>query len=131
MNCKNIWYNNDPTVDEGFFNADGNPFMKRRFHLETECPLKKRKAEIDCKPNKSEILSTKRSVEFPLEIEIPPKKRKLEANYKPNENASTKRSLNLDDASVSFKKVKIAYSDAGMQKSHAGMHLSQVSRFTT
>lgn len=113
------------------FNADGNPFLKRKFYSETECPLKKRKAEINCKPNKSVTLSTKRSLEFQLEIESPLKKRKLEENCKSNENASTKRSLNSDDASVTSKKVKIADFNTGTQKSHTGMHLSQVSRFTT
>lgn len=76
-------------------------------------------------------LSTKRSLEFQLEIESPLKKRKLEENYKSNENASTKRSLNSDDASVTSKKVKIADFNTGTQKSNTGMHLSQVSRFTT
>ncbi|KAF3327713.1 hypothetical protein FCM35_KLT07831 [Carex littledalei] len=98
--------------------TDGNPFLKRKFHSETECPFKKRKAEINCKPNKSVTLSIKRSLEFQLETESPRKKRKLEANYNPKENGSTKRSLNSDDASVTFKKVKTAESNTGTQKSH-------------
>jgi hypothetical protein len=107
--------------------------MKRRFYSETECPIKKKMAETNCIPNKCEALSVKRGLEFLLEIESHSKKRKLESNYKPHENASTQRSLNSDDESVTFKQVKIACSDAGKQKSHTvtGMHLFQVSRFTS
>jgi hypothetical protein len=118
-------------IDYFRLNAYRNPFMKRRSDSEIECPIEKRGGNI-LQTKKSEVISVKRSLELLLEIERCSKKIKLESNYKLNEIASTKKCLNPDDASVTFKKVKLACSDAGTQKSHItiGMHLLQISRFT-